>query len=89
MPSDAAVPGSGQSGAGRAAGLRIAVVAEVIVTREHLMLKSVGKPALLVKLGVWRCMCMRKKALNAVLLSRIRRFDLLGLACWCDRSDGV
>ncbi len=52
------------------------------------MLKSLGKPALLLKMGAWRCLCMRRRYLDAELVARIRPFALLGYACWCDRADG-
>ena len=51
------------------------------------MLKSIGKPALLIKLGVWRCMCLRRKSLDDGLRSRVRPFDFLGFSCWCDKAD--
>lgn len=53
----------------------------------HDMLKSLGKPALLLKLGELRCMCVRSKFLDDALKARIRPLAFFGLACWCDRPD--
>jgi hypothetical protein len=51
------------------------------------MLKSIGRPALLLKLGKWRCMCMRRSRLDEGLSARIRPLFFCGYACWCDRPD--
>lgn len=51
------------------------------------MLKSLGKPAMLLKLGALRCVCIRNKSLDATLRARVRPLVLLGYACWCDRPD--
>ena len=51
------------------------------------MLKSLGKPSLLLKLGAWRCMCLRSQRLSDGLRASIRPFYLFGYACWCDRLD--
>ena len=53
------------------------------------MLTSSGKPALLIKLGRWLCMCMRNKQMNDELRARIRPLVFGRYACWCDKpSDG-
>jgi hypothetical protein len=52
------------------------------------MLRGLGKPALLLKLGDWRCVCMRSGRLEPGLRARLRALVLAGYACWCDRSDG-
>jgi len=51
------------------------------------MLKSAGTPALLLKLGTWRCMCMRNASLDEGLRARIRPLVFCGYACWCDKRD--
>lgn len=51
------------------------------------MLKSSGKPGLLLKLGTWVCVCMRQSQLNARMKRHIRPRLFGGLACWCDRSE--
>ena len=53
------------------------------------MLKAIGKPALLLKLGTWRCICMRNKRLDDGLRTRVRPLVFLGYACWWDRSEQV
>ena len=51
------------------------------------MLKSLGKPALLLKLGRMRCVCMRSTCLDDALKACIRPLVFFGYACWCDRPD--
>ena len=51
------------------------------------MLKTVGKPALLVKIGAWRCICIRNTSLDDGLRARVRPLVLCGYACWCDKPD--
>lgn len=51
------------------------------------MLKSAGTPALLLKLGTWRCMCIRNASLDEGLRARIRPLVFCGYACWCDKQD--
>lgn len=50
-------------------------------------MKSVGKPALLLKLGTWRCVCMRGTRLDEGFRAIIRPLLLCGYACWCDKPD--
>jgi hypothetical protein len=51
------------------------------------MLKSLGKPALLLKLGRMRCVCMRSTCLDDALKACIRPLVFFGYACWSDRPD--
>ena len=51
------------------------------------MLRGLGKPALLLKLGDWRCVCMRSSRLESGLRARLRALVFAGFACWCDRGD--
>jgi hypothetical protein len=51
------------------------------------MLKSIGKPALLLKFGTWRCICIRNKRLGDGIRSLIRPLLFFGYACWCDKPD--
>lgn len=51
------------------------------------VLKSVGKPALLLKLRTWRCVCMRSTSLDEGFRAIIRPLLLCGYACWCDKPD--
>jgi hypothetical protein len=51
------------------------------------MLKSIGKPSLLLKLGSLRCVCMPNRLMDDTLRSRIRPLVFGGYAWWCDRPD--
>lgn len=51
------------------------------------MLKSIGKPALLLKLGSRRCVCMPNKSMDDALRMRIRPLIFGGFAWWCDKPD--
>ena len=51
------------------------------------MLKSLGKPPFLLKLGAWRCMCLRRRRLSDGFRASVRPLYLFGYACWCDRLD--
>jgi len=51
------------------------------------VLKSAGKPALLLKLGTWRCVCMRSTSLDEGFMAVIRPLLFCGYACWCDKPD--
>jgi hypothetical protein len=51
------------------------------------MLKSIGKPALLLKLGSLRCVCMPNKLMDDALRMRIRPLIFGGFALWCDKPD--
>jgi hypothetical protein len=52
----------------------------------HDMLKSSGRPSLLLKIGGWVCICIRQRELNENLKQRLRPRMIGGLACWCDKS---
>jgi hypothetical protein len=50
------------------------------------MLKSTGRPSLLLRLGRWVCTCLPQRALDPHLRDRVRPLRLGRLACWCDRT---
>lgn len=49
------------------------------------MLKSIGKPSLLLKLGKWLCVCMPSRLMDEELRTRIRPLIFGGYAWWCDK----
>jgi hypothetical protein len=51
------------------------------------MLKVLGKPRLLFRLGRWMCVCLARNKLKGPLPDAIRPRRILGYDCWCDRSD--
>ena len=50
------------------------------------MLKSLGTPSFLLRLGRRVCVCLPNKELNGNLRNRVRPLVIGRLACWCDKS---
>jgi len=50
------------------------------------MLKSIGKPSLLLKLGSRRCICMPNRLMDDTLRTRIRPLVFGGYAWWWDKA---
>jgi hypothetical protein len=60
---------------------------EIILHGDRLiMLKSIGKPSLLLKLGSLRCVCMPNRLMDDALRTRIRPLVFGGFAWWCDKA---
>ena len=53
------------------------------------MLNSPTTAPLKIQFRHWMCICARQSALDDSLMSRIRPWKFAGLACWCDREDGL
>lgn len=51
------------------------------------MLKSIGTPSLLLKLGSWRWVFMPSRLMDDALRARIRPRIFGGYAWWCDKPD--
>ncbi len=51
------------------------------------MLRSIGKPSLLLKLGARRCVFLPIRYMDEALRSRIRPMIIGRYAMWCDKPD--